>query len=144
MLHENDQNRIDEERIIKAFADKMACTYQICSHGAYPLDAVLKKNGKCVAFAEARKTSYPSTKYPWFIWSVQKYVHVLSFLDLLPVILVVEYTDGIFWHKIKHDRGFEIAYIDRTHTTGRTSSDNEPCVRIMNETFNRLEEAEGK
>lgn len=138
MLHENDQNRADEERIIKAFSDEVEKDYQICSHGAYPVDALLLKNKRAVAFAEARKVGYSRSKYPWFIWSFQKYVHILNFSDLLPVFLLVEYPEGIYVHRISREHCFPVVWVDRGETTGRTSADNEPCVRIMNETFSPL------
>lgn len=137
MLHENSHNRAEERRILSLFAATYGCGFEVCSQGAYPIDAVLKRDGKVVAFCEVRKRSVHSTKYKTLVWSLQKYLHVLQYAEILPTIFVVEYQDGIYWTKIEK-KPYEITYVDRSKTTQRTSADNEPCINIPANEFKRL------
>jgi hypothetical protein len=133
ILHETQQDRRTEARIVEAVAAKHGFGTAFCSK-AYPVDSMFMRGRKPVCFVEARHRNNAKDKYPTFMWSLQKFIHAKQFAEVLPTVLLVEWEEGIFSHRINGDH-YEIGYVNRTGTTGRTSADNEPVIEIPTDKF---------
>jgi hypothetical protein len=149
-LFETAQHREVEERIIRTAAEAFKCEAAPCSK-AYCVDAVLFRNRRAVAFAEARqrKDKQPKDKYgnplkdefgnvvpapllsinryPTLTWSAQKYVHAMQMTDLLPVAFCVEWLEGIHYMMIKR-QPYPVGYMVPNKV--RWEPDKEPVVHI--------------
>lgn len=131
-LFETAQHREVEERIIRAAAEHFKCEAAPCSK-AYCVDAVLFRNGRAVAFAEARQRKDKDGellsihKYNTLTWSAQKYVHVMQMTDLLPVAFCVEWQEGIHYMMIQR-KPYPVGYMVPNNV--RWEPDKEPVVHI--------------
>ena len=155
---ETAKHREVEERIIRTAAKAFKCEAAPCSK-AYCVDAVLFRNGRAVAFAEARqrKDKQPKDehgnplldefgneipapllsihKHQTLKWSAQKYVHAMQMTDLLPVVFCVEFLEGIYYMKIQR-RPYPICYWMPNKV--RWDADREPAVEIPMSEFKPL------
>jgi len=136
-LYESQSDKDNEAEILKKFAEWSKSELQSCSGGAYPVDGLLKREGKVVAFVEARRRHNNHNKYPTLIWSLQKYVKVVQFSAILPTFFVVGFDDGIYWIQIKLKR-YRVTFFDNEPAAGRDSRDNEPIIHIPVEEFTKL------
>ena len=98
---------------------------------SYRLDFLITKDNKAKAIVEikTRKNSY--NKYPTLLLSLSKWNHGIEYtvLNKLKFILVVMFTDGIFYYTYSDQDKFEIKWGGRTLNT-RDSADIEPVVHI--------------
>jgi hypothetical protein len=131
-LFETAQHREVEERIIRTAAEHFKCEAAPCSK-AYCVDAVLFRNGRAVAFAEARQRKDENgellsiNKYNTLTWSAQKYVHAMQMTDLLPVAFCVEWLEGIHYMMIQR-KPYPVGYMIPNKV--RWEPDKEPVVHI--------------
>jgi len=126
MYFETEEHRKVEERMLQEVADKYGYTVERCSK-AYPLDAVLLRNGVAKRLVEARRRYNSKDAYPTFRWGLQKYVHVMQFSDVLPTTLIVEWTEGIYALDIMRKQ-YPVGFF--RPRAPRREADNEPCVDI--------------
>jgi hypothetical protein len=126
MYFETEQHREVEARMLQEVADKYGYTIERCSK-AYPVDAVFMRNGVAKHLVEARRRYNSKNKYPTFKWSLQKYVHVAQFSDVIPTTLIVEWDEGIYQVPITRKK-YPVGFFKRP--LGRCAADSEPCVEI--------------
>lgn len=67
----------------------------------YHIDWAVTKNGEIKAFAELKIRNNPINQYETFIISLAKWItgNELSKAAGVPFVIVVKWTDGIYWHK---------------------------------------------
>jgi|LakMenE18May11ns_1017448.scaffolds.fasta_scaffold9918565_3 hypothetical protein len=126
MYFETEQHREVEARMLQEVADKYGYTIERCSK-AYPVDAVFMRNGVAKRLVEARRRYNSKDAYPTLWWSLQKYVSLSQYSQILPTTLIVEWTEGIYALDITR-KAYPVIYMRRPN--GRCAADNEPCVDI--------------
>ena len=126
MYFETEEHRKVEERMLQEVADKYGYTIERCSK-AYPVDAVFMRNGVAKRLVEARRRYNSKNAYPTLWWSLQKYVNLAQYSQILPTTLIVEWTEGIYALDITR-KAYPVVYMRRPN--GRCEADSEPCVDI--------------
>ena len=133
MEKETKITRANEKRLVDTVAEKLNLKVVMAPY-LYPVDAILLRGRTPVCFVEARKRNVSKDKYRTFIWSLQKYINVCRYAWMLPTILVIEWDEGMFALKMEGKK-YPVVYIDRTGTTARDNSDNEPCIEVPIDEF---------
>lgn len=133
MEKETSLTMANEKRMVNAVADVLGLRV-VMAPRLYPVDSMLLRGRTPVCFVEARKRNVSKNKYRTFIWSLQKYINVCRYAWMLPTILVIEWDEGMFALKMDGKK-YPVVYIDRTGTTARDNSDNEPCIEVPTDEF---------
>ena len=126
MYFETEEHRKVEERMLQEVADKYGYQIELCSK-AYPVDAVFMRNGVAKRLVEARRRYSSKNAYPTLWWSLQKYVKLAQYSQILPTTLIVEWTEGIYALDIMRKQ-YPVGFFRPREP--RREADNEPCVEI--------------
>lgn len=138
VLHETERDRQVEREIIGMVARKWGCDGVHYCPTAYHVDAMLSTAGKMKCFAEARQRKNGINTYKTLLWSLQKYHHARQIGEYLPVFLIVEWDEGIFYTRINNEP-LPVTYMNRSGKSSyRDDRDNEPCVEIDTSKFRCL------
>ena len=104
---------------------------------SYYVDWMLIKNNKSVAFAELKTRKNLRQQYPTLLLSLAKWIHGndLSKATSLPFLIIVKWTDGLFWIDSKNAKvNFGIG----GRTDRNDSQDIEPVVFIDVNNFKKV------
>jgi hypothetical protein len=135
-LYESSKDLENEQSVAAALSQAWGCSLNKLPM-SYHVDWVLESEGKLCAFAELKCRNNPRSKYPTLMLSLNKWVRgcELAKYSGVPFILVVRWSDGLFW--IKHT--------DTPITTGiggrhdrNDKQDIEPVVYINTEHFKEV------
>lgn len=100
-------------------------------------DFLAYENDRPAAFVEIKNRKNPSTQYPTLILSAKKYMWGLAYMRLnVCAIIVVRWTDGIYWMKIDQGAAPDIRYGGRSDRGD--PKDIELLVHLPVDWFHRL------
>lgn len=138
MEKETAVTKANEKRMVDAVASRLNLKAVMAPY-LYPVDSMLLRGRTPVCFVEARRRNVSKHKYRTFIWSLQKYINVCRYAWMLPTVLVIEWNEGMYGIMLDGKK-YPVTYIDRTGTTARDNSDNEPCIEIPIDEFVPVEQ----
>jgi hypothetical protein len=134
------QERQTIDRYLSVRQDRQGQTLQaIKMHMKYGADfALMSPSRGIVAFAEVRRRHHPFAKYPDVILSLLKWQTMMGLErdTLRPALLVFEFNDGIYEHRVGYHSNPNMWFGGRAMggKKGRgDSQDKEPVVKIPQE-----------
>lgn len=135
-IYETEDDRQRQNRIATYIAQKWDCTY-IRSPDLHFVDGkILNKLGKIAAFVEIKFRYNASNKYPTYMLSATKWHNGIELAKSkgVPLMLVVEFTDGVFAAKLKDN--YPMAKGGRTDRND--AKDIEDCIFIPMQEFKKI------
>jgi len=105
---------------------------------AYYIDWVFLRNQKPVAIAEVKCRTNPREQYPTLMLSLAKWMHGKQLAKELavPFLVVIKWTDGIFWHEVTDKSLISHGFGGRTDRND--DQDVEPVVYIPINLFRKI------
>ena len=96
---------------------------------SYNADWVATRNGEVVAVIEYKKRTFNKDKYPTTFIFVDKWMNSLRLAETMavPFILIIEWTDGIYWH---HAGTCDVEFKISGRTDRNDPQDMQPSVHI--------------
>jgi hypothetical protein len=136
-LYESKEDRSNEREVASRLASIKACDFKKLPM-AYYIDWVFLRNQKPVAIAEVKCRSNPSTQYPTLMLSLAKWMHGKQLAKELsvPFLVIIRWTDGIFWHEASDKSLISHGFGGRTDRND--DQDVEPVVYIPINHFRKI------
>lgn len=134
-IYENGEDRRKERKVADALEKTWNCGAIQLGFG-YAADLLLFYKNKAVCWGEVKCRNVDFGVYPTLYLSFQKMCNLQNIHTVsgLPVLVIANYNDGIYWHKLKPPYQIEIG--------GRRDrgdpNDIEPLAVIPMESFKKL------
>jgi len=134
-MYESQHDLSNEERVAATLGSLWGCQFHKMPI-RYHVDWALTKDDRVTAFAELKARNNPIGKYGTFMISLAKWVtgNELSRSANVPFLIVVKWTDGLYWHKTGTA---EVEVKMGGRFDRNDSQDFEPVVHIKTENFTR-------
>lgn len=137
--YEKKEDLINEDGVAKVFCLHMNCTYKkVREIDDYSPDVSFYRDDKRVAVGEIKCRTCDHEEYGTYLISAAKLDGIMSRWTPIPIVLIVRWTDGIYW----------VAVTERAASSwkkalgGRTDRDDpkdvEACYRIPISQFTML------
>lgn len=133
--NETEQDLQNEAAVAEILSKKWGCDIHKLSEKIYPVDWVFSRDKIVVAYGEYKKRA---KKYDTTLLSVSKYYRMIDLLNMakVPVLLIIEWPDGIYYLDLSWEDMDLKAFIGGS-SRGQ-NGDIEPIVYIPNEKFSKI------
>ena len=133
---ETKQDRINEIRVINKFCRKY--NFQYKKLGQFDLDFELYKNKKPIAYAEIKCRTHHFNQFETQFISVKRYNEFKEYSKKKPCVLIVQYTDGIYFVNTKKIPKKDIKVGGRKNPRPNMPNDIEPLVHFKRSLFKKM------
>ena len=136
-IFETNQDRINEEEVVKLFANKSGYSYNKLDD--FDLDFVLIDNqGRKVCYLEIKCYNTMSDQFRTAMHSVYKYEKLMKYDKKLPTFFVCRYKDDVVHYIRAKDIKGEIRISGRKNPRPNAYRDRERCIFIDRKLFKTL------
>lgn len=137
--YETEGDRTKEEGALKIFCLNMNCVYKkVTEIDDYSPDATFWRNDERVAVGEVKVRTCDRSKYKTYLISKAKIDSVFERWHPMPFLLIVEWTDGIYWLIVTEVSKQHWVVEEGGRQDRGDPKDMEPCYLIPIEEFTRL------
>lgn len=133
--NETEQDLQNEAAVAEILSKKWGCDVHKLSEKIYPVDWVFSRDMVVVAYGEYKKRS---KKYDTTLLSVSKYYRMIDLMNMakVPVLLIIEWPDGIYYLDFSWEDMNLKAFIGGS-SRGQ-NGDIEPIVYIPSKKFSKI------